>query len=106
MSLTRHRGQRPAPRCPCAVGRQAGLDELDPRVGVPALRTANLDPVGKRPHRLILACGDPRVRTRPGTCLDVRAALMPLRSLLSYAQREPAVGALAQAVAREPQRAF
>src|SRR3954470_2346516 len=31
---------------------------------------------------------------------------MPLRQLLAYAQREPAVGRLADAAAREPQRAF
>src|SRR5436305_14970296 len=31
---------------------------------------------------------------------------MPLRSLLTYAQREPDVGRLAEAAAREPQRAF
>jgi transcription-repair coupling factor (superfamily II helicase) len=31
---------------------------------------------------------------------------MPLRSLLTYAQREPEVGRLADATAREPQRAF
>ena len=31
---------------------------------------------------------------------------MPLRQLLAYAQREPAVGRLVDAAAREPQRAF
>src|SRR5436305_4463661 len=31
---------------------------------------------------------------------------MPLRSLLTYAQREPDVGRLAEAAVREPQRAF
>src|SRR4051794_1510833 len=31
---------------------------------------------------------------------------MPLRSLLNYAQRDPAVARLAEAAGREPQRAF